>query len=248
MLKVFDNQYRVNYNDSDYTGRLSIAKLGNYILDTAGLHAIELGISMHQLAKRNLTWVISGMYFSFSSLPKVNSMVVVKTFVKDFSKIACKRDFIVTTENGEKIAEASSQWLVINTITRRPVFLDEVFPSFGEIVNLEEKKVEKNKHLRFSFSNPSAPFKYKVMYSDIDINTHLYSMRYLELSLDVLGKDFFSEYRILSADINFISEVLYNQDVEIYLEEPSNDIRQVEMIRDGSPVFRVEFKIEKITN
>jgi acyl-ACP thioesterase len=246
MVKVFNNKYRINYNDSDYTGKLSIPKLGNYILDTAGLHAIELGISMQTLAEQGLTWVMSGLHFEFFDMPRVNQEVLVTTKISDCSKIACKRDFIVTGPNNEKIAEVSSEWLIINTLTRRPVFLNEVFPGVFDLIENNEKKIEKYKHLRFSIQNPEMSATRKITYSFIDINTHLYSMKYLEMTLDMFDLDFFKNNKIKKADVNFIKEVLYNQQIEINIQNPEPEIFQTEMTVEGKCVFRAEFETSRI--
>ena len=243
MLKIFDNKYRVNYNDADFTGNLAVPKLGNYILDTAGLHAMELGISMQALKTKNMTWVISGLHFDFYSMPEVNGFLNVKTKISEYSKVTCKRDFFITGADGKKIADVSSEWLIINTLTRRPVFLDEAFPKVGDLVFEKENQVEKYRHLRFVFGENSERMKYRVMYSDIDINAHLYSMRYLEIALNMLGEEFLKNNKIVSADLNFLSEVLYNQEVELVMQSPSPKLRQIEMTRDGKPVFRVEFSV-----
>ena len=243
MLKIFNNKYRVNYNDADFTGKLSIPRLGNYILDTAGLHAMELNISMQALQNKNMTWVISGLHFDFYSFPEVNAFIFVKTKISDYSKITCKRDFFITGSDNAKVADVSSEWLIINTLTRRPVFLDDAFPGVGDLVFEKENQVEKYKHLRFNFSENAKRLKYRVMYSDIDLNGHLYSMRYLEMSLNMLGEDFFKSGKIVSADLNFLSEVLYNQEVELIMQAPSPDCRQIEMLREEKPVFRVEFRV-----
>ena len=243
MLKIFDNKYRVNYNDADFTGKLSIPRLGNYILDTAGLHAMDLGISMQALKVRDMTWVISGLHFDFYSMPEINGFINIKTKISEYSKVTCKRDFFITDNDGKKIADVSSEWLIINTLTRRPVFLDEAFPEVGDLVFEKENQVEKYRHLRFNFLENARRLKYRVMYSDIDINAHLYSMRYLEMSLNMLGEEFFKSGRILSADLNFLSEVLCNQEVELVMQSPSLEIRQIEMRREEKPVFRVEFRV-----
>lgn len=243
MLNVFENKYKITYNDSDFTGRLSIAKLGNFILDTAGLHAAELGISMRVLAEKKMTWVISGLHFAFFDLPETGTVVSVETEITGCTKITCKRDFHIVSEGGRRVADISSEWLVINALTRRPVFLDEVFKDFSSLVNSNCGSVEKYKHLRFLFQDGAEVLKYRVMYSDIDINAHLYSMRYLEIALNMLGAGFFKTGKILSADLNFVSEVLYNQEVEMYYEKSSPQVCRMEMRRDGKPVFRAEFQI-----
>lgn len=246
MSKTFSTQYRVMYHNVDLSGQLSVPSLGDYILDTAGLHATQLGISMQHLATMDMTWVMSGLHFEIGNLPMINSTVEVRTQISGCSKISSKRDFIISC-NGDKVAEASTEWLIINTKTRRPIFLTEVFPQIEELI-MPDSGIPRYRHLRFRPSAESTPIKnYTVEYSDIDINTHLYSMRYLEMSLNSLGLQYIKDKRISRIDANFMQEVLYGGQVAIFAEPDGSNADQIEMQESGKAMFRARIETEPRT-
>ena len=239
MEKTFSNEYRVTHKDTDINGEISLASLGNFILDTAGMHAIDLKTSIDILNQKNLTWVVTGIHFEIKRLPKINSNIKVTTKITELSRLACKRDFIVE-QNGETIAGVSTEWLIINRSTRRPTFITDVLPQIQDIVS-GDAQVEKYKHLRFAIDNPDSVHNHTVRYSDIDINRHLYSMRYIEMAMDMAGIEIHDTKKLVAADVNYMSEVLYNQEVTLYSKQ-EGDITMIEMQNhDKKPMFRAEF-------
>lgn len=237
MEKTFDTNYRVMYNQVDTGARLTIAALGDYILDTAGMHATILGISMQHLASMGMTWVMSGLKFRIlGDLPIINSHVSIHTQVSSCTKISSKRDFVVSCD-GQTVTEASTEWLIINTTTRRPVFLSEVFPQLGEIV-MPDTGIPKYRHLRFDLGDTDESLTHKTAYTDIDINAHLYSMRYLQLALNTLGMEYMRTMQVEEIDATFISEVLHGQQVGLHTASLDDGATAVEMRHDGKPVFR----------
>ena len=143
-------------------------------------------------------------------------------------------------DNG-KIAEASSEWLVLNMEKRRPVFISDLFPQLGDVC-ISDSPLPKYKHLRTFDAPVSAQATRQVSYSDIDINKHLYSMRYLQMALDTFDIEYIANHSISSVDVNFISEVLYGQTVDI-VRHSNGDVHGMEMLRDGSVVFRSEIRM-----
>ena len=107
MEKTFTKEYRVTHKDTDFNGRMNIAALGHYVLDIAGMHAIEIKTSMDILNSQNLTWVVSGMHFGIiKELPAINSIIKITTKISEISRLSCKRDFYIE-HNGEIVAEGT---------------------------------------------------------------------------------------------------------------------------------------------
>ncbi len=154
-----------------------------------------------------------------------------------FSRISTQRDFVAFDDEG-KIAEVSSEWLIINMENRRPVFINDFVPRLEEIC-ITEGALPKFKHIRQSKNTANEQFERSVLYSDIDINRHLYSMRYLQMALDTIDIDYFRKYRITDIDVNFIAEVLWGENVDLIRRSEGN-VHYVEMMHLGKTMFRAE--------
>ena len=237
MIKIFTHEYRVRHNEADASGRMSVPALGDCMLDIAGLHADQIDWGIDNLQHSGLTWVIAGMKFKICRMPKIDSRFKIETHVAGYSRISTQRDFVAFDDEG-KIAEASSEWLIINMGNRRPVFINDFVPRLEEIC-ITEGALPKFKHLRQSKAEVAAQYQRRILYSDIDINRHLYSMRYLQMALDSLDIDYLAQHQISDIDLNFLSEVLWGETVDV-IRRSEDNAHQVEMLRDGSVVFRAE--------
>jgi acyl-ACP thioesterase len=74
--------------------------------------------------------------------------------------------------------------------------------------------------------------EFVVKYSDVDINKHLNSMKYIEHFVDVFEIEMFREKEIRRIEINYVSEGKYGTKLEILKREESDDVFVLEM-RDG---------------
>jgi len=180
---------------------------------------------------------VAGMKFIIHRMPKIDSRFKIDTHVSAYSRISTQRDFVAYDDEG-KIAEVSSEWLIINMENRRPVFINDFVPRLEEIC-IKEGALPKFKHLRQSKAAVSSEYERRILYSDIDINRHLYSMRYLQMALDTFDINCLAESAIKEIDVNFISEVLFGETVNV-VRHSEGDVHQVEMMREGSAVFRAE--------
>lgn len=234
----YTHNYRVRYNETDFLGRLSIPALGDCLLDVAGLHALDISTGIDTLQQQGLTWVIAGMKFKLGTMPTINSRFDVATCVPVCTRITTQRDFVASV-GGVTFAEVSSEWLIINMSTRRPVFINEVLPQLENACG-DGTPLDRYKHLRHSSVGEEFVMNRTIGYSDVDVNRHLYSMRYLQMALDTFDTNFMTHNRICEIDVNFVSEVFWGQSVEI-IRRSSDNIHNIEMQHNGKVVFRAEF-------
>ena len=112
-----------------------------------------------------------------------------------------------------------------------------------EEICIKEGALPKFKHLRQSKAAVSSEYERRILYSDIDINRHLYSMRYLQMALDTFDVEYLERCNISEIDLNFIAEVLCGETVDV-VRRSEGDVHQVEMMRNGSVVFRAEMSMK----
>lgn len=221
-MKVsISEKYRIKHNETDFNGQLSLPSAGDLLLDAAGLHAADIQTSITNLNSQNLTWVISGMKFNINCMPKINQEITVTTNVSDYTKFSTQRDFRIYDNENQILAEISSEWLIIDINTRRPVFITDILPQLEQVCQ-PENQVEKYHRLRFTLDEDKKISQHKISYPDIDINKHLYSMNYLRLALSTFEIEKFQHQKIKSLNLNFISEMLQNQTAVLYLNNIEN--------------------------
>jgi len=126
--------FRVRSYEVDTDGRATTASICNYFQEAAGVHADHLQFDISQLRDNGLTWVLYKMDVHLYRHPERWEEITVKTHPSEGDGIRALRDYELIDQNGDRLAAAVSQWMVLNLKTRRPVRLP------GEILKLGLKE------------------------------------------------------------------------------------------------------------
>ena len=127
------------------------------------------------------------------------------------------RNFTLTDAAGNEFGRAVTQWAMIDLKSRSALDLSWVGDAHAEAIVDAPSPTDKPRKIRDV--NPAQTAVHKVVYSDIDFNRHVNTMRYIEMMLDVLPIERFAEERPLRLDINFLKEARYGQTLSVALEE-----------------------------
>lgn len=188
-------------------GKVTVANICNYLQESAALNAERLGFSKTNFEGQslNLTWVMTRMRLTLVRRPKWNEKLLIFTFPRPARRIVAWRDFILRDEFGGEIGRASTEWMMIDMSTRRPVaipaFVTEradatLEPVFAEPLGF---KVAAD-----CFARPDSIYEITAAPSDIDLNGHVNNVRYITWLFDALAQD----DDALTLEIAFKSEVM----------------------------------------
>ena len=179
----------------DFTGRIFMGVLGNHLLNAAGNHSQKRGWGIGALNKTQHTWVLSRLSIEMMRMPRQYEHCTVKTWVECVMKLFTNRNFAILDENGEALGYARSVWAMIDMETRKPCDLLSLYN--GDILNYvvseEEDICPIAGHGRFRFRDAELIRTIDTYYSDVDINGHINSIKYIEHILDLFPKDLFEE-------------------------------------------------------
>ena len=209
--------YRVEPQEVDFTLRATIPSLGAAILNTAGIDAHGKGFGVDALNADNHSWVLSRMAIEFDFQPVQYTDYTVATWISDYGRVLSTRNFTLTDASGREFGRAVSQWAMIDLRTRSAVDLSWVGDAHADAIVDAPSPTDKPRKIRDV--DPAQTVMHKVVYSDIDFNRHVNTMRYIEMMLDVLPIERFAEERPLRLDINFLKEARYGQTLSVALEE-----------------------------
>jgi acyl-ACP thioesterase len=169
--------FQVRPQDCDFTEKIAIPVLGDYILQTAGINADDNGFGMTHLHRLERTWVLSRLAIEMKRLPGMYENIIIETWIESIGRIATTRNFKILDGNEIVIGGACSNWAMIDIASRQPVDL-QTLDSFTDYIEGSPSIVEKP--ARIVVANGKAIETRRVRYSDIDSNRHANSMKYLE--------------------------------------------------------------------
>ena len=219
----------------DYTGHLTIGVLGNHLLNVAGFHSHDRGFGIDRLNKEHYTWVLSRLALEMYDLPMQYESFTIETWVENVYRLFTDRNFAVLNKEGKAIAYARSVWAMIDTETRKPVDLMAIHD--GDIAGYicdKDCPIDKPSRIKVSSKEPVAILPVK--YSDMDINGHVNSIRYIEHILDLFPVDAFKEKRVRRFEMAYVAETMATDTMAYYMDKVDDDNFDIEVKKNQTDV------------
>lgn len=219
----------------DFTGRLTMGVLGNHLLNCAGFHATERGFGIATLNESNYTWVLSRLAIELEEMPLQYESFSVQTWIENVYRLFTDRNFAILNKDGKPIGYARSIWAMISMDTRKPADLLSLHN--GSIVDyICQKECPIEKPGRIKVNQKEVAGEVVTKYSDIDINGHVNSIRYIEHILDLFPLEIFREKRIRRFEMAYNAESYYGDTLAFYKEQVSENEYDIEVKKNGQEV------------
>lgn len=233
--KIGNYQFVAEPFHVDFTGHLTMGVLGNHLLNCAGFHATERGFGIGTLNEENYTWVLSRLAVELDEMPCQYEAFSIQTWVENVYRLFTDRNFAILDKEGRKIGYARSVWAMISLNTRKPADLLTLHEGgITEYVCDEPCPIEKPSRIKVVSQEAADVLTAK--YSDIDINGHVNSIRYIEHILDLFPFDIYRTKRIRRFEMAYVAESYYGDTLSFYLDEGGNDTYQVEVRKNAGEV------------
>ena len=213
----------------DFTGRLFMGVLGNHLLNCAGFHATERGFGMAELNESNYTWVLSRLAVELDDMPMQYEHFSIDTWVENVYRLFTDRNFAIRAADGRVYGYARSVWAMISMDTRKPA--DLLTLHGGGIVDYIENSVPCpiDKPGRIKVGSCMAMRTIPVMYSDIDVNGHVNSIKYMEHVMDLFAKEWYDTHRLRRFEMAYVAETYAGDSLSFFREETDADTYDVEV-------------------
>lgn len=218
---IYEETIPINAIDCDFKGELKPAAFFQHLTEAAGVHAEQLGVGFDAMFAQNLFWVHSRMKIKFFRFPRLGDAVTIRTWPKTILRqLVYIRDFEVLDSGGERLAAATSAWLIINALNHRmarPKSLNLKIPEAsgnGLDEPLERLGLTQNGEERL---------RVRAGYSAVDVVGHVNNSRYVEWICDAFPLETFREHRLDWMQINYEHEILPGEDVSILVSRQEGD-------------------------
>lgn len=219
----------------DFTGRLTMGVLGNHLLNCAGFHAAERGFGIAELNENHYTWVLSRLAIELNNLPKQYDEFSIETWVENVYRLFTDRNFAILDKEGKPIGYARSVWAMISMETRKPA--DLLTLHGGSITEYVcDKECPISKPGRIKVTTNKLVEEYRTRYSDIDINGHVNSIKYIEHILDLFPMETFRKKRIHRFEMAYVAESYYGDTLCFYREEVAPNEYDIEVRKNATEV------------
>ena len=206
----FEQEYRIHYYEIDYKKRALITSLMNYLDDAATCQSEKLGVGVDFLRERHLAWMLYKWDITIHKYPVFGESVKVETAPHSFNKFYAYRWFEILSQKGEKLVSATSQWLFVDTVKKRPIKIPkEMYEIYGagpddslkinEIAPPSSIDAEKIFHVR---------------YSDIDTNRHVNNVKYAAWAIETVPLDIVLNCALTNLKVTYKKETTYGKTIK----------------------------------
>ena len=212
---MYKKEYIVSNNDVDTKFKLKVPAIFRYFQDVALLATEEAQVDSMSLSKKNIDWVITRMAVEIKRLPKCNEVIYVHTYPGKDMAMLYPRYFFITDKDDNVIVRSSSIWALIDNSTRKVIVDRDVIAKLPPETydcqpDLPEKIVVPD--------NKRFIEKRTIHYSDLDFNSHMNNVRYVELLMDTHDSEFYDAHRLSSITLNYMRECKEKEAIEVFTD------------------------------
>lgn len=233
MQKSCSREYYLRTSDFDYCKRLHASSILDLFQDVAGIHAEILGCGHSAFLKNSRIWVLVRVKFKVLSTPEMFQKVTVKTWPLPPSRAGFQREYLIEDENGKVLVKGSSDWVIIDSETRRLLPTKDVYPFEDGFI---ETKVFEDKNTKiFDFTAEKEGEVFLPTFSDIDMNNHVNNTKYANFVLNTVGLT--KGQSIKEMQIDYRHEVKSGEAIKIAYRIEENEISAKGIDQNGETKF-----------
>lgn len=251
MKKIDTTSIVVDPFNTDFCQRWTWTMLGKTLLNAAENHAKARGFGMMDLNGRHYTWVLSRLTIEMQSMPTAYHNVNVSTWIENIYRLFTNRNFAIKDEDGTVYGYARSIWAMIDYETRQPMQLEQIEGEQFQAYLLPEEPcpIAAQGRVR-ALTDADYVKSHHAKYSDIDMNSHVNSIKYIEHIMDLFSIDDFKDGRNLHRlEISYMAESRYGDLLSFFKRKVSDNKYEVEVRKDfipggdrGTPIVRASLE------
>jgi medium-chain acyl-[acyl-carrier-protein] hydrolase len=216
MPEIWREQFTVRAYEVGVDAALTMQSVCNYLQESAGNHAYQLGAAVTHLLQKNLTWVLSRLHVQMKRYPLWRETVEIKTWPADVAHLFAVRDFELCDRQNHLIGTATTSWMVLDIKQRKPVAIPEnirhmhadspgraIADKFDTLPVMKHPQFEKIFHVRLS---------------DLDVNRHVNNVNYIEWALETIPEEIWQTCFLSDLEIGFRAESNFGDRIISYSE------------------------------
>ena len=227
---------RIRFSETGEDGELKITSLVNYFQDCSNFHSNSLNMGAEVLRQKGRVWLLSSWQIEVERFPKEGEEVKISTWAYDFKGFYGYRNYVMETDQGERLAYANSIWVYLNADNGTPRKVDE------EEVNgygMEERLEMEYAPRKVAIPTKSvAKEPFVVLPCDLDLNHHVNNGRYIVMAEKYLPAGF----KVGQMRAEYKNQATLNKTIVPLIGEEEGKITVALCDEEQVPYAVVEFK------
>ncbi len=233
--KAYTVSSNIGYNQVDKDGLVRSISTVQLFEEAAIEHCYEINRNVFDLLKEGYGWVLRSGSIGFQFYPCYGEKVKTTTWISRWSPFQGVREFLLTNEEEQICAKATSLWAYIDMEKRRPSLIPEVFRKEWYFDSRRAMDTIFVKH-PIDIPPNSLQKSFHIRRQDIDSNNHVHNGKYLEWIMEIVPERFYTEKRIKTMEGAFLQEAGKTDQitVEVGIKNEHELVHNVIRIQDGA--------------
>lgn len=221
--------YKLRSYECDENCAMRIVTLMNIFQNLADINATELGVGFEFCMQKQMAWVGLNYHIKIERFPHLHEELKLLTWPSDKNNRIATRDFMVLDASDMPIIKASSQWLLVDMLRKRPISLTEHLP---DLVSLNERALNTTFEKIEDLTSVDFSKTFDVRYDDLDLNHHVNNSIYPLWAIEAVEPEFRRGHVPSEIAIAFKKEATYPEKIKVLTEKP--DDVSVHLIKSDS--------------
>ena len=210
MNTIHRRAFRIHTYDTDFRGGALPVSILNFLQEAAGEHAALLGLSVTELMKDGLTWVLSRYHVRVSRYPVMGEAIEVRTWPSGHESFFWLRDFEISDGAGQPVLAATSSWVLLDSATKQPV---------RDGHGIAPELIRDTRALPDGFPRlpaceaPERQLGFRVGLHDLDLNDHVNHAVYVRWALETVPEETLRRSRPVDIEVAYRSEAFFADEV-----------------------------------
>lgn len=243
--KKYTTEFFLTAAEVNSQREMPLSRLVTTIIDVATAHANRLGIGFDRMIREGISWVLSRLTIELEEPPTVNRSYRMTTWIENANRLFSDRNFEMTDAGtGRTVLRAHSTWMAVNMTTRRPGDLTPIWKDF-DMIDGTPSGIDNGGKIN-PLTDSDAELAYTFAVSDIDVNRHVTTRRYIDLITDLWPLDFYDRNRIARFEVAFKHEARYGETATArratHADDPSVSDTQISVGDTPCCLARIRFK------
>ena len=178
----FERPFEIRFTEIDRHWQTTPTVLFNLLQETALSHADSRERGPAALREKGIHWFLTRIHLHIERYPRWKEGIFVRTWPSNLKGLHAVREFEVLDESGAPIARATTRWVIVDFVRRRP---HRVPPLIAEPFHVQPARAIDDAFE--DLAEPESPenaHAFHVRLSDLDINQHANSASYIDWMLE----------------------------------------------------------------
>ena len=241
----FTQHYTIKWHDTDANRQVRPSALVTYFQETANEHLIHLGVSLDKLRDTHgLAFILGGISLRVYEPLFAGDAIEVQTWVHGERGFRHNRCFSAM-RNGKIIAEATSQWALVNLQN-------------GSLVKVEYMPFQMEPDVAITISDLPPRLRMpqisemelagerRIVYSDIDYNGHMNNTRYPDMFCDFVPE--ICKNRVMGMVLSYRNGANFGHTLCVFRDKTESGYLFCTQDEDGSICTEALVQLEPVSD